>query len=119
MKPGVGSTEGLIAVMCYRVFKIIGAAEIVFCSCAADGRIFPVVIQIKFDFAFSPPSAVIDPPSHICPNIMAMTVNTICKGINRLVGKGICPAELGMKIGAVLWELCQSIINLIIISHPF
>ena len=45
--------------------KIVGSAEIIFRSCAADGGKFAVAIEVEFYFTLSPPAIVVDAPGKV------------------------------------------------------
>src|ERR1700739_586366 len=50
---GVGRSESVV-LMCFLIFKIIGAVEVVFCTGPVNGGELLVAIQEEFDFSFTP-----------------------------------------------------------------
>src|SRR6185437_6286899 len=51
--------------------KIIGSAEIIFCSCSADRWKFLVAINEEFDYALTPPTAIVHAPREVGPAVLA------------------------------------------------
>ena len=80
MHTGIWCCEFLILAR-LGVLEVIGTAEIVLGSCAADGGIFFVAIHIEFDFPLTPPAVVIDAPCEICAHILPFAFYSVDKGV--------------------------------------
>ena len=99
------------------VFEVIGAAEIIFRTCAGNRGEFTIAIHVEFDLAFAPPTAIVDAPGHIGTHIVPLTPHAIQKRMHLLVRKRVTAPELRMEIGFVLSDRCQSIGDLVVHRH--
>src|SRR4030042_1255740 len=96
--------------------KIVGAAEIIFCTCTTYCREFCITIHEEFDLAFSPPSVIIDSPCQITTHIMTSAFNTVN---NSIIGCGIwiSSAELSMEIRGIGRYIGKGGVDLVVKGH--
>src|SRR5690554_5587389 len=93
--------------------EIIRATEIIFRTGAYyRGKLF-VSIHEELDLSFTPPAIVVDLPGHVYTHVMPFTLDTVHDGV---IGRAIhlCPTELRMKVGGIIWHVGQRIVDLII-----
>ena len=90
----------------------MGAAEVIFRARAADGREFPVSVEIEFDLTLAPPVVIADSPAHDGSDIMTAALDLIQNRIDLLVGQRIDPPELRMKVSTVLGDVRQCVVDL-------
>lgn len=102
----VWTRETGIVIVRYRILKIVGTAEIVLSTCAADGWIVRVTVHIELDFAFAPPTAVVDTPGEIGAHIIAAAADAINNCVYSFIRQGIHAAELCVKIITVFRNVC-------------
>src|SRR5699024_6280235 len=108
----------IVLLHCFPVYlfcKAPGTSEIIFRSCAADGRILLISVYIKFDFSLSPPITFQGGQSHISSYIMAFPFYLIQDHIIPAKLRDPLPPPLGVEISNVFREgfLIQAVIDLV------
>src|SRR5580698_3511872 len=73
---GVGRGEGVVLVRLL-ILKIIRPVEVIFGSRAVDCRKYPVAVEVKLDFALTPPTVVVDAPGQISAYILSFAFDAI------------------------------------------
>lgn len=109
---GVRRRKGLVAVRIL-ILKVVGAAEIILRPRAADGRVFAVAVHIKLDLALAPPAVVVDAPGQIGADVLPLALHVVEDRIDLFIGQRVDAPELRVKIGGVLGDVGQRIIDLI------
>ena len=64
-------------VLALGMLKVPGASKVVFRSRSADRGPILVAIEVKLDFAFTPPTVVVDAPGDISTYIMSMALDVM------------------------------------------
>ena len=94
--------------------KIIGSAEIVLGSRAANAGELGISVDVELDLALTPPSVGLDAPKQIGSHVVTLSLDIIKDHIILLIGQRIDPSELGVKIKAVLGDRFLLAVDLIV-----
>src|SRR6266849_2414380 len=99
------------------MLKVPGSSEVIFCASATDRRDIDIAIQIEFHYAFAPPAAVIDLPGQVGAYVVAFAFYCVEQGMYLLMRKWIAASPLGMKVGQIVRNFGQGVIDLVVASY--
>ena len=117
-KAGVGRGEGLVFVEVV-VLEIVGAAKIIFGAGAADGGELGIAVHVEFDFAFTPPTRVVDVHGEIGADVLAFTFDVVENGVKAVHFERVLVMILGVEISGVAGNVGEFVVHLVVERHAF
>src|SRR5687768_13034034 len=99
MQSCISSGKRLV-LLCTLVFKIVGAAKIIFSASADDGWKIRVAIHEELACSFTPPCIVVYIPGNICSHVMTCSPDAVDQSMNRSARR-IGWSKLRVQVGFI------------------
>ena len=92
---------------------VVGAADVVLGSGAADGGEFLVTVHEELDLTFAPPAVVQHAPAERGADVVAAAADAVDDGVFLAVPHGVGAAVLSVEIGGIVGDVREGVVDLV------